>query len=216
MRYYLDTEFIERPLCLERTSHTIEVPARLATGHPEEQERGLKAVGTSVRKVLPTIDLLSLAIVREDGEELYVTNRDADWWYANAFVREKVLPRLGHPDHRHALPGVGVLSLTPYEIAERVKAFVGADDRPVFYGYYADYDWVVFCWLFGTMIDLPRGFPMYCRDLKQMVDEIRDSVGLDLASEVVQPENEHNALVDARFNKRLHEHLIQWSLGRSG
>ena len=40
-----------------------------------------------------------------------------------------------------------------------------------FYAYYADYDWVVFCWVFGKMIDLPEGFPMYCRDLKQMIDE---------------------------------------------
>jgi len=44
-------------------------------------------------------------------------------------------------------------------------------DYPVFYGYYADYDWVVFAQLFGKMIDLPIGFPMYCRDLKQMKDE---------------------------------------------
>jgi len=31
-----------------------------------------------------------------------------------------------------------------------------------FYGYYCDYDWVVTCWQFGKMIDLPKGFPMYC------------------------------------------------------
>jgi hypothetical protein len=40
-----------------------------------------------------------------------------------------------------------------------------------FYGYYADYDWVAFCWLFGKMIDLPKGFPTYCVDLKQILDE---------------------------------------------
>ena len=40
-----------------------------------------------------------------------------------------------------------------------------------FYGYYCDYDWVVFCWLFGRMIDLPKGFPMYCIDLKQLLDD---------------------------------------------
>lgn len=40
-----------------------------------------------------------------------------------------------------------------------------------FYAYCADYDWVVFCWLFGRMMDLPNGFPMYCRDLKQILDD---------------------------------------------
>lgn len=40
-----------------------------------------------------------------------------------------------------------------------------------FYAYYCNYDWVAFCWLFGKMKDLPKGFPMYCRDLKQIIDE---------------------------------------------
>ena len=41
---------------------------------------------------------------------------------------------------------------------------------PQFYGYYCDYDWVVLCWLFGRMIDLPKGFPMFAFDLKQELD----------------------------------------------
>lgn len=44
-------------------------------------------------------------------------------------------------------------------------------NQPEFYAYYADYDWVLFCSLFGRMIDLPKGFPMYCIDLKQTLDE---------------------------------------------
>lgn len=56
------------------------------------------------------------------------------------------------------------------------------EDKPEFYAYYADYDWVVFCWLFGRMIDLPKGFPMYCIDLKQALDEkltIYSNKGID-------------------------------------
>lgn len=45
-----------------------------------------------------------------------------------------------------------------------------------FYGYYSDYDWVVFCWLFGRMIDLPKGFPKYCIDLRQMFEEWSDNL----------------------------------------
>ena len=40
------------------------------------------------------------------------------------------------------------------------------------YGYYSAYDHVVFSWLFGKMIDLPEGFPMYTIDLKQTLDEL--------------------------------------------
>lgn len=43
--------------------------------------------------------------------------------------------------------------------------------KPELYGYYADYDHVVLCFLFGTMRDLPEGFPWYTIDLKQMLDE---------------------------------------------
>lgn len=115
---------------------------------------------------------------------------------------------------------------------KRLNAMGGID----FYGYYSDYDWVVFCSLFGRMLDLPAGFPMYCRDLKQTFDEIasgfRNSDFLThfhqetplTTEEKVQllkkrpdyPEgdNEHHALADARWNRQLHKFLskIQYEL----
>src|SRR5688572_23767985 len=45
-----------------------------------------------------------------------------------------------------------------------------------FWAYYCNYDWVVFCWIFGKMMDLPAGFPMFCHDLKVLM--IRKSVKL--------------------------------------
>lgn len=86
--------------------------------------------------------------------------------------------------------------------------------KPEFYGYYADYDWVLFCSLFGSMIDLPKGFPMYCRDLKQSLDE----KAVFLASSVDEIKklekypkqiNEHNALADARWIKELYDFLCK-------
>ncbi len=94
-----------------------------------------------------------------------------------------------------------------------------------FYAYYADYDWVVFCSLFGTMMDLPKGFPMYCNDLKQAFDEkvtihvdrehlkgnmvkFDEMLGMYKSNEAYpKQENEHNALADAKWNKKLHEFL---------
>lgn len=76
-----------------------------------------------------------------------------------------------------------------------------------FYGWYADYDWVLFCSLFGRMIDLPKGFPMYCRDLKQMFDEKGLTKEWKLAN-CPDPIGEHNALIDAKWNKQMHELLI--------
>jgi hypothetical protein len=113
---------------------------------------------------------------------------------------------------------------TPYERRmDRVEYNFGL---PEFYGYYCDYDWVVFCQLFGKMIDLPKGFPMYCFDLKQELDRKVLKCGLWINSADLEfrinalkfdkdlaylnypkQTNEHNALADARFNKQLHQFL---------
>lgn len=76
-------------------------------------------------------------------------------------------------------------------------------EKPEIWAYYADYDWVVFCQLFGTMMDLPEGFPMYCRDIKQECDRL----GNPKLPE--QGKGEHNALDDARWNKKAYEFLAQ-------
>lgn len=94
---------------------------------------------------------------------------------------------------------------------------------PEFYGYYCDYDWVVFCWIWGRMINLPPGFPMYCKDLKQMLDE--KALNYDdhflsgnknfettlkfLKSKPGYPKQsgEHHALSDAKWNLELHKFI---------
>lgn len=96
---------------------------------------------------------------------------------------------------------------------------------PEFYAYFADYDWVLFCSIFGTMMDLPKGFPMYCRDLKQLLDEkamaqkgwTKDADAefrinamkndLELGYEYPKQTNEHNALADAKWNYELYKFL---------
>lgn len=97
-------------------------------------------------------------------------------------------------------------------------------DNPEFYAYYADYDWVAFCWLFGKMMDLPKGFPMYCRDLKQTFDFLNKKFiatsalngarhygksikGLKDMQDYPGQSNEHNALADAEWNYRLYRFL---------
>lgn len=110
------------------------------------------------------------------------------------------------------------------EFLSRAKEYGWIADQPEFYGYYADYDWVLFCSLFGRMIDLPKGFPMYCRDLKQMLDEAyicqeNKYVGETrleswLKSVKNHPQypkqtNEHNALADAKWNYELYKFITQ-------
>lgn len=149
-----------------------------------------------------TIDLLSIGIVAEDGREFYLENSEADWSKANEWVRDNVLPHLKRDDRDW--PGV---SVSRTDIAQAIQRFCDPSDygKPEFWAYFADYDWVVFCQLFGRMIDLPKGFPMYCRDLKQVADMLGD---IRLPK---QDHSEHDALADARWNKQSWEFVRAWA-----
>src|SRR5216684_5450946 len=134
-----------------------------------------------------TIDLLSIGMVREDGETLYLENLSADLSRANDWVHDNVIPHLDLVQHGVARD----------EIGPKVLAFVG--DAPEFWAYYADYDWVVLCQLYGTMMELPKTWPMFVRDVKQLC---ADWGNPKLPEQTSQ---EHNALADALWTKQAWE-----------
>ncbi len=154
MRYWFDTEFIERG---------------------------------------PTqpIRLLSIGMVSEDGRELYcevanahyLIDRDYDQ-YGDPWLLSNVKPHISADGE------------TRDEIKARILAFIG-DDTPEFWAYFADYDWVVFCQIFGRMIDLPKGWPMHCLDLKQRMKDR----GFERERLPEQGDAEHSALNDARWTR---------------
>jgi len=155
-----------------------------------------------------TIDLISIGIVREDGQEYYAINKECDWSKANSWVREHVIDYLPFPQPKVCSVSANERFETwdnsfksKREIATEIIYFVAMDKTPEFWGYYADYDWVVFCWLFGTMSCLPPGFPMYCRDIKQLCD----SMGNPLLPKMEG--QDHNALEDAKHHKKCYEFL---------
>lgn len=128
-----------------------------------------------------TIDLISIGIVAEDGRTYYAESKDADHSKASQWVKDNVLTKLQG----------GIFVKSRQKIALDIVQFVG--EKPEFWAYYADYDWVSLCQLYGTMMDLPDGWPMYCRDLKQLLDDLgnpkitKQEIGL------------HNALYDAEW-----------------
>lgn len=208
MKYFLDTEFIEgfrKPLF------------------------GKRRWG---------IDLISIGIIGEDGSEYYAISTGFNPKHANEWVKKNVLSKLparyvdfhtGSPNERRQ----AAFWKSNKEIKnDLINLFrCGYEDGMVVappgievYGYYADYDWVLLASLFGTMMDLPKGFPMYCRDLKQTVDEKVKSHYMDNPNKAVhtfanaiewmknepnypKQENEHNALDDAKWNYRLYQFL---------
>lgn len=135
-----------------------------------------------------TIELLSIGVVREsDNVEFYAEIAETDRSLANPWVAENVLPRLTGP------------VMPRREIAKYLVMYAGSN--PEFWAYFCSYDWVVLCQLFGTMMDLPKGWPMWCRDLKQLVTERYGNRDLHA---LVSQADEHNALADARWARDVH------------
>lgn len=192
MKYFLDTEFIEgfhQPL-FGKNRHFI--------------------------------DLISIGIVAEDGSSYYNISNEYKYDDASEWVKENVIKPAYmdcvHGDNRnrytaknfhksYGSPNEEIATdLMEFFKCWRDQHFWRAPEGIEIYGYFADYDWVLFCSLFGRMLDLPKGFPMYCRDLKQMMDEM----GLDKEWKLKhcpEPEHAHMAIHDAKWNKKLYEEI---------
>jgi len=166
-----------------------------------------------------TIDLISIGIVCSDGREYYAISLEFNGYRASQWVKDNVISQL---PPRPAIIHNPWVSPSEKEnakfwkrrktIAAEVREFLLFDPYPVIDGqldespeiwaYYADYDWVALCQLFGTMMDLPKGFPMYCRDIKQECDRVGNP------KLPKQESGEHNALADARWNKQAWDFLF--------
>lgn len=158
-----------------------------------------------------TIDLVSIGIVCDDGLTFYGQSSHFNANKASPWVQENVLAHLEEcPNgtkfsHTHGLCKRNCVWFNREQLKNSILDFIG-EDKPEFWGYYADYDWVVLCQLFGTMMDLPKGWTMYCRDLKQLCDDL----GNPKLPE--QGKNEHHALADAVWNQQAYKFLK--SLGK--
>lgn len=188
-KFYLDTEFVEQP---------------------------------------DTIKLISIGIVDEDGKEFYAEMLNipiilkqvyghpdlVDPWIQKNVIdplwQNCIVSAVYPPTDKMTVflesGGQGGYYHSRRDLGLAILDFVG-DIEPEFWAYFASYDWVVFCWIFGRMIDLPRGFPMYCNDIKQL----HYSMGNHKNMLPRQPSDEHNALADARWNKLAHEALVNYT-----
>lgn len=258
MKYFIDCEFLE--------------------GKQNKTFLGFKYGETK-----PTIDLISIGIVAEDGREFYAISKDfnlKEAWnrydlvinkqyplgseYDKVYwIRENVLKpiylellsketnmsydkhefynseqfKLGSFEYKQLKLLINKYGKTNKQIAEDILWFCAAEksifetdglgqevknrleDNPVkFYGYYSAYDHVCLSWLYGKMIDLPKGFPDYIIDLKQELDNklkvtntenklwcLLDDI--DTASDIFKPDNKHN-YTQYIYSKLKHHELI--------
>lgn len=162
-----------------------------------------------------TIKLVSIGIVAEDGREYYAVNSDMpverinrhEWLMANVWPS---LPLRGRKEAGYSQKGTpGVLDTSSslvkprWVIANEVRDFLLAGEDVELWAWYGAYDHVALAQLYGPMIRLPKGLPMFTHDVRQLVD----FTGVDQLPQ--QAEGQHNALADARHVRVMHEHIVQ-------
>jgi len=115
----------------------------------------------------------------------------------NDFVRENVLPHLRGQERYTKEQARG--AILPYLGLPRQAA--ESKDHIEFWAYYASYDWLVFCQIFGPMVGLPSGCPRLCFDLEQTWRLHARAAG---SFKPPQPTNAHDALADAEWNREFY------------
>jgi len=149
-----------------------------------------------------TIDLISIGMVRDDGETYYAVSIQADYVRAagNPWLRQNVLCYLPMLTETRIDPDN--ITVKPRgQIRAEVSRFVLGVDQPELWAWYGAYDHVVLAQLFGRMIDLPAGFPMWTNDLRQEVHRLGNP------PLPTQAGKEHHALADARQVRLWAEYL---------
>lgn len=157
-----------------------------------------------------TIKLISIGMVRDDGRELYLINRDLDLsaLQRNDWLMANVAPSLplkpweeggpwdrDHPDFRYVTPRAF--------IAAEVASFIQSTPDVELWANYGAYDHVGLAQLWGPMVDLPEGVPMFTNDIQQE----RARLGIHEDDLPRQESGVHNALADARHNQAVRRWL---------
>jgi len=144
-----------------------------------------------------TIELVSIGVVDESGtRDYYAVSTGFDPARAGVWVRRNVLDKLPGP----ASPAWRSRAT----IRDELLAFLTEDGEPELWAWYAAYDHVALCQLWGPMPALPRALPRFTRDLRQRWDD----VGRPRLPG--RPADAHDALADARHN------LARWRVMTPG
>lgn len=204
MKYFLDTEFIEDGKTIDLISIGLVCEDGREYYAINKECDFSKADNWVVDNVLNPIGLNKSGFYRKGAyiggpahTALEVANKydeSKKFVFPKNVIKKQILDFLGWT----------VDGFSPYDELRCASGNLFIDDCfiPEFWADYCSYDWVVFCQLFGKMIDLPEGFPMYCNDIQQLW---RSKGCPELPK---QKAGQHNALEDAKYVKELYELLI--------
>lgn len=163
-----------------------------------------------------TIMPISLALVREDGKELYIEFEfDEERAIANDFIRKNVLPHLINETNPTKVGGRSKPNGRLSKVAARksIEDFLGLPKHPAesgspiqFWAYFAATDWVLFYQIWGGLLELPKGMPHICMDLMQWWILLGRPEGV----RPPKPAKAHHALADADWNLSFYKNLSSY------
>lgn len=137
------------------------------------------------------VSLVSVGVVAEDGREYYAVSSEFDPLDVHPWVRDHVLPQLPP-----------AATWKPRSVmARELEEFFGHD--PVWWAWMGCYDHVALCQLWGGMTALPRAFPRFTMDVRQLWEH------LGRPALPAQPGGLHDALQDARHVKTRFDALAE-------
>ena len=163
-----------------------------------------------------TIELISIGMVCEDGREYYAVNQDMPVRRIrkHKWLMDNVVPGLPKPhgDWILQMPKRWLFNYrdpavkSRERIADEVMDFIRVAGPDVqLWADYGAYDHVCLAQLWGRMIDLPEGVPMFTCDIQQ--EARRLGFGWDELPK--QDSGKHNALADARHNQTVRRWLAE-------
>lgn len=180
-----------------------------------------------------TIELISIGMVADNGEEYYGINGelelrrlpDLSWHMENTVPSLPIGTRdddklgwdLSHPDAT-LIKSRAKLRLEVFEFIYKNSDNVGPtlNDNIELWAWYGAYDHVVLAQLWGPMNDLPGSVPKYTNDFKQELERKIQLTGNSRLRFILPKMEEgslHNALDDARLLKRRYEWLTSFING---
>jgi hypothetical protein len=140
-----------------------------------------------------TIDLVSIGVVDESGREFYAVSTEFNPNKAISWVKKNVLDKLPSPADSAWRSRI--------QIRDDLLAFLTEPgEKFELWAWYAAYDHVALCQLWGPMTALPRAIPRYTHELRQRWSDLGRPTLPDTNTNV------HNALADARHN------LARWRI----
>lgn len=240
MKYFIDSEFIEgfsKPI-LSKRRHFIDL---ISISIVAEDGREYSAISKEYnynhadKWVKENVIIPLYLKTVPDGSKFTEMNFNKSYGISNAQIAKDIFsfvnPQINDGDYTAEIESgyFQALHNMQYLPADKKNRYARVRAQPEFYGYYCDYDWVLFCSLYGRMIDLPEGYPMYCRDVKQLVDEwvirsipsfvkhaggrpVTFDEGLTaLKRDPNYPQNdqEHNSIADARWIHELYKFITK-------